>query len=139
MTTPSSALPPAAMPDMLESKYRFAYRIRVENLSPRKVNEVQHQEEKEVGGIENDEQSESPEPIDVHHVQLIGRHWNVQELEKDEIESAAAYQNTPGVDSAENAQNTFAREPLIVDAPYTGAGRLSGHLKAPWWWICSVP
>jgi uncharacterized protein affecting Mg2+/Co2+ transport len=74
---------------MLENKYRFSYRIRVENISP------------------------DPEA----YVQLLGRHWNVQELEDGESVSLSATENdTDGVGLF------YRRKPVIVDAPYTGAG-----------------
>ena len=56
-TVPSSSLPPAAVPGALESKYRFAYRIRIENTST----------------------NEQPQ-----YVQLLGRYWHIQETDEND-------------------------------------------------------
>jgi uncharacterized protein affecting Mg2+/Co2+ transport len=57
---------------MLETKYRFAYRIRVENVSDQ-------------------------------HVQLLGRYWHIQ-------------------DATDDGEPDDSREPVILNAPVTGAG-----------------
>ena len=111
-TTPTSALPPTATPSMLETKYRFAYRIRVENLSPVPADS---------GDASSSSTSDTGDRTD--HVQLLGRHWHVQELEKDEIDLAAVFKGSNGDEAEEANLDVFAREPLIVDAPYTGAGK----------------
>ena len=115
MSVPSSALPPAAVPTMLETKHRFAYRIRVENLSRQKVD----------NNDENKDGIYASETEENNHVQLLGRHWNVQELDDDEISLAAAFGGSMNIDEADGDANTdlFDREPVIVDAPSTGAGK----------------
>ena len=52
VSSPASMMPPSADTSMFETKYRFAYRIRVENVS-------------------NDE-----------HVQLLGRYWHIQDTDE---------------------------------------------------------
>lgn len=71
-SSPTSHFPPAVSPS-LEIKHRFAYRIRIENLS------------------------------DEDHVQLLGRYWCIEEEE-------------------EEGGSEQSVEPVIVDAPRTGAG-----------------
>ena len=69
----AGALVPPQHPasSLLQSKYRFAYRIRIENLSDQ-------------------------------NVQLLGRYWAIQE---------------------DTGSSTQSEQPVIVDAPSTGAGK----------------
>jgi uncharacterized protein affecting Mg2+/Co2+ transport len=68
-TTPSA---PGALDD---TRYRYCYRIRIENRSDR-------------------------------HVQLLGRFWSIQKLVENNAEDGTNYQP----------------EPMVVQAPITGAG-----------------
>jgi hypothetical protein len=64
---------------MLDTKYTFCYRVRVENVS----NE---------------------------HVQLLGRYWNIQEMDQGE-------------------QEPYSRPPMVVNAPTTGAGTYNEEVE----------
>ena len=89
MTAPTTSMPPSALSPsslMPETKYRFSYRIRIENTSS-------------------------------DCIQVLGRHWNIQEYDGD-VSGA-------GNDSSSRKSHVSSRDPIIVNAPFTGA---VGHL-----------
>ena len=75
---PTSPAAIALLDPNQKNRYSFGYRIRIENLTTNQ------------------------------HVQLLGRHWHIQEIGPDE--------------EGEDFKSEYSTPPIVVDAPTTGAG-----------------